>query len=317
MKKMISLNQAPLRDSAGYGNKILDIPKGAVVEHLDTEFGVPYSGIITEWVKVEYRDKVGYSYRGYFDEYNVTLKEDVVDIDVATQDPYDAKQFLVWDNDVKNNMCGELACAYILGLPISKVLENWERKSPSLVARIFKGKYDVGTSADSLMDLLASFDVNKAVKFGQYFKDELLNRPVFSVQRAYECVEEKGNKIIVGVKINKRTGRLQRSGILHWVVVDGVEVNGDSGIVTLFNPFMNRFEIYSWNELVESSGNIDGIVVPFHLGDDIPEPDVEDLEWEKQVLSENVEDEIPDEVMALSQKLGILWQDYLYRKYKM
>ena len=300
--KMIAHGQAPLRDVAGTGRKLLNIPAGSVVELLGIVPDILYSGLQTMWYKLKHRGTVGYSYGGFFDTYSTYLAQDVVDIDIATPEPDDPKQFITVDGRRKANMCGELCLAAILHIPISKLLNVWERKSPSVASRIFKGGSDKGTHAIDLIGILETgYDVKGVVRLTKYFRDPLLKRMILTPHRVHETL--KVGHIIIGVRINKRTGRLSGSGILHWIVLDSVNVDGGShGIVTIYNPFMNRMEQVSWQELIKSIGGIDGLVVP------------------RKNLFVNIEDEEPptpepEEEPSLDpsdkEKLNLLWVWYL------
>ena len=91
-------------------------------------------------------------------------------------------------------------------------------------------------------------------------RDPLLARPVVTPGRMAAVLAE--HRAIVGVKINKSTGDLRPSGILHWVVVESVIPDGvNRGWVELYNPFPNRMQRYSWAEFVVSMGAPYGILV--------------------------------------------------------
>jgi len=241
------------------------------------------------------------------------LRVDVVDLSgLQTPDEYDAKQYIILDGRKKVNQCGEISCSYIMKKPLKEVLDGWERKEPSVVARIFKGGSDRGTSSQTLIGLLSSFDYS-SVSMSEYFKDELLGRPIITPKRIWDAL--KSNKIIMGVKIG-RDGIIGHSGnINHWVVLDAIDVYGSQAIVDVYNPYNNKFEIYSWDEIISNTAGIDGVVVPV----DLDSFDGLDDGFENDIVEEDVTEEAvvkaeePKEVLSLSKKLNILWEDYQSR----
>jgi len=237
-----------------------------------------HDGLSRVWYKVDYHGIIGYSYSGFFDLYQNILPEDIVDLQgIQTEDLYDAKQYIVWEGRKKLNMCGEICVAYILGLSLEETLEGWTRKSPNLVARIFKGSVDRGTGAQTLIDLIESFDVEGSETISSFFKDELLGRAVFTAQRASEALED--HEIILGVRIGN-DGYVGTGKINHWVVLDSMDVYGKQAVCTVFNPYMNRYEVYSWSELMRYNAGIDGVVIPTEDEDD---------DWVKSITSGYVE----------------------------
>jgi hypothetical protein len=63
------------------------------------------------------------------------------------------------------------------------------------------------------------------------------------------------------VHISNKTGVLQPSGTLHWVVVKNVNLERyKMGTVEVYNPFMDRNEIYSYREFAASAWAPFGVV---------------------------------------------------------
>ncbi|MBN1147151.1 MAG: hypothetical protein JXA78_07840 [Anaerolineales bacterium] len=61
-------------------------------------------------------------------------------------------------------------------------------------------------------------------------------------------------KAIVGVGIT-RSGKLSAEGaIRHWVVLEDILPMGHGGCVRLYNPFMNRDEVYTYDVFRGSMG---------------------------------------------------------------
>jgi len=258
-KKLITVGYAPLRETAPSGVKILSIPKGQIVELLDTVPNVAYSNLKTTWYKVFYHGKSGYAYAGFFDAYVNELSENIVDLSgLQTPSPDDAAQYILLEGRKKYNFCGQLSCAFVLGVSLKEIIDTWEYKAPNIVARIFKGNADRGTSASTLIGLLEAFSV-QAKTVSKHFRDPVLGRTVFTLQRLAETVGH--NHVILGVKIG-RDGIIGHSGnISHWIAVDKVDVHGEFGIVTIYNPYNNKYEIYSWDYMLENMAGIDGVVV--------------------------------------------------------
>lgn len=267
MKRVYTNSQARLRKSPSKGETLLKIPKWQICELLDVVTDVQHSGMKTTWLKIRYRGKIGYSYEGFFDDYNHPPPENIVDLQgIQTADPYDAQQYIIWDGQKKVNMCGEICVSHITKFPLDEVLKDWTRKAPNIVSRIFGGSTDRGTGYHTLVKLLENMGRPNGQSLNAYFKDKLLGRTIFTLPRAHEALRH--NEIIMGVKIG-RDGYVGTGSILHWVTLESVEIFGKQAICVIFNPYMNREEIYSWSELIKSGANIDGVVVPRLESDDV------------------------------------------------
>lgn len=309
MSKMITNSQAPLRDSVGKGKKLLNIPKGSVVNLLEIVPDVEYFKLNTLWLEVEYRGFQGFSYAGFFDKYENRLLQNVVDLSgLQTPDEYDAKQYVLIDGKKKYNMCGEISCAYIMGMGLKEILNGWSREKPNTVSRIFKGSVDRGTSAQTLVGLLDSFGV-KSKTISSCFRDPLLKRTIFTLQRAFESLKD--NHIILGVKIG-RDGLIGHGNIGHWIVLTEIEMYGEQGVCTVFNPYDNCYEIYSWEDLVSANAGIDGVVVPLQ--------DKESDNWLESIKVEPL-DVLPHPkpikpvaefgaALSLEEKVDLLWKEF-------
>ena len=65
--------------------------------------------------------------------------------------------------------------------------------------------------------------------------------------------------IISSVRMNKITGRLDKTGVLHWIVPVSIWLDRFGyGTIDIYNPFPNRVERYSWAEFVSSAGWVYG-----------------------------------------------------------
>lgn len=230
--------QRPMYKTASGTVKHFDLPLHAVV---DTD-GVA----IGERVEVNYNGVYGWVEKDYLDQYHERLPKDCVDLkDIQTPAPNDAEQYIVVDGEKIVNACGMISVARVLGKPALDIFKTWERANPKHY-RYVDGQNWL-TSAEDLKIILNSFNVvSESLKLSR-----LTNGKLAALQ----------GKVIIGVGINRYTGRLQPSGIRHWVVVEDVFCERYGGTIDIYNPFPNRVERYSWDEFVASVVNIGGVVV--------------------------------------------------------
>lgn len=234
------------------GNKILDIPARSVLETDDV------SGELSEVLfKTRTKDYVGLFYSEYLEPLNFIYPENIVPSQFQTAYPYDARQYIVWKNNVQYNLCGEFCVAYILGKSIDDLLKDWEAKPASLFSRVFKNGKSLPTGISDLMDMVSVYR-------GEYDGIGRLRDPygkyiLLSPLRLKRHLKEW--KLILGCKISSVTGELQASGIPHWITVTDVYPDGFGGWVELYNPFPNQIERYSWREFLNSIGIPHGLFV--------------------------------------------------------
>lgn len=257
-------SQAPLRNPAG-GIKALDIPAGHRVEGFET---VPlrYANQDTEWRRVQYsnglRSYAGFVYAGLLDR--VTEKySPVLTVPFQTVNPQDAAQYMVYLSNVQYNLCGEFCVVYCVApdMPVDAFLEGWKVKAPSFFNRIFNGGKSRGTDLGDLDSMLAALGREiPSARYNVALRDPVLGRPIVTPERVKALLED--NFIISSCHISGLTGSLRGSGILHWVVLESIEIE-DVGRarVTLYNPFVNKLQEYSWAELVGSMGQPYGVLV--------------------------------------------------------
>ncbi len=260
--KMWTTGQAPLRQTAGTGQKLLNIPPRTVVDFSEEEVEITYQGKNTTWLKVTYRDKTGWSYASFFEKHEERYPDDEVQIDNKTPNTDDFEQYFYYEGRVKHNMCGQLCVAWILGKPVVEVLESWKVGSPPFYLRIFGGLADRGTNTNDLDNLFSQFDFQTpCLRFGTGLKDPVLGRPLVTPRRMEKKLET--HQLISSVHMDRGNGNLRGGGALHWVVVDRVIPNGvDRGFVELYNPAPNRVQLYSWSEYIKSAGSPYGVWVP-------------------------------------------------------
>jgi hypothetical protein len=260
--KLWAVGYAPLRDAPGAGHKYLDIPTHALVDNTGEQVETMYGGQNTLWLKVTYRGKTGWAYAGFFEDYEEHYPIAEVEIENQTPETDDLAQYFYYEGDEKNNMCGQLSVAWILGIPVMQILDRWKVGSPPFYARIFGGKADRGTSADDLDNLLDLYGIETpCLRFGNGLTDPLLERPLVTPRRMEKMLET--HQLIASVHIDTISGNLRGSGALHWVVVDRIVADGvNRGFMELYNPAPNRVQLYSWDEFIKSAGSPYGLWVP-------------------------------------------------------
>jgi len=213
--------------------KLRDLPAGTVVSQLSVIDGwkeIQTKGGVIGWMKNEYLEE-------YIENYPVNL---VPIADIQTPIETDPEQYVIVDGVKQVNMCGELCCAYLIGISLSELLTKWEVKSPPFYKRIFGSGRARGTGAAELVEMLGLFGVSSKQFVDKKYSPHML--------------KELSGKVIASVNIDGVTGRLRGAGILHWVVVTAVqEERTGYGFVELYNPFCNRIEVYSWNEFINSA----------------------------------------------------------------
>ena len=257
MKKWVNAT-APMYDYGGI--KLTTVPERAVVESCGMSELFSSGTLAVERELVIYetaaRKYTGFVYVGFLEGYienTDALPKDCVVIDTATPDPNDAAQYALVHGVKQVNLCGELCAAFLLNLPLMDVLAEWERETPDIYRRVFNwfsGKQARGTGPAEIQSMLAAFSTSSTLLSTLLF-DPVLGRTRYTVSglKRLAC------RAVVSVKIDKYSGRLKPSGILHWVVVTDVipERTGYGG-VEVYNPFPNRIEAYSWSEFIASAG---------------------------------------------------------------
>jgi hypothetical protein len=110
---------------------------------------------------------------------------------------------------------------------------------------VFRNGLSRKTSIYDLEKMLSDYDVKTPCK---RFSDVKLNPPsvVENMLESYQA--------IIGVNIDSH-GYLVGKGIPHWVVLDELQYHDDlHSIAGIYNPFTNKFEPYSWREVMNSTG---------------------------------------------------------------
>ena len=142
------------------------------------------------------------------------------------------------------NLCGEFCVAALASVDVIPMLKQWLPTYPRALNIL---KNNLGTGLPDLQSILRLFGMTSTMF--QYASSTASISP----KRVKEELL-KGKLAIAGVGINRR-GKLDAKGqIRHWVVVEDTLPVGNSGWVRLYNPFMNREEVYNYKTFLASMG---------------------------------------------------------------
>lgn len=253
-----------LRDMPGGAITNIKIDPGAILvcndnpDDFKTVQDVP-------WRQVTYKGKKGWIRDSVLEDFMDRFREDEVVIQSPTEDENDAKQYMTLEggSDVKNNMCGELCAAFIIGIDIDGFVKDWKVKAENFYNLAIKGTVDKPTGLDSLESMFRVEDYkaeHEVVGFEAGLKkDPILGRTLVSPGKLKKMLET--HYLVAGVKIktvdiDKFTARLSGQGTGHWVVVDKITTNGglggNGGWVEIYNPYPNKRQEYSYDEFMRS-----------------------------------------------------------------
>ena len=252
IEKYYANGRAPLR-SAPSGNYLLHIPSGAIVDFTGERSIAPYNGVHINWIKISYRGTVGWAYDGYFCPYDEILPVGVFKNSLATPEDSDVPQNMLRDGKRLVNQCGELCVAYLLDVDIADVLNKWQRKNSWYYRFTFGSAKDRGTDANALLDILDATGEYGGL-YANYIYDTVRQAPIETPFRLSLILDQ--HQVIASVKIDRLTGRLSKSGILHWVVLERIDMERDGGLLYLANPYCDRIERYSWEEYIQARGSV-------------------------------------------------------------
>ena len=143
---------------------------------------------------------------------------------------------------------------YFKSFSIDTVLEYWKGVQPDLYNSILGGNTNEPTGPDDLITLLKAYGYTRDDY--SYYRPGSQESFGYAPGRDAEVVG-KTHFVIAGVNIHGTTGRLQPSGVPHWVVVTKITprgnlVGGNGGWVELYNPFPNCWEEYSYREFMKA-----------------------------------------------------------------
>jgi hypothetical protein len=180
---------------------------------------------------------------------NEYYPDHILKIPNATPETRDAAQYMFHRGRKQFNLCGEFCVAYCMQDEahtddIDEFLAYWEAKEPKWYNSLFKDKLARTTGVYDLKKMLGAYDVTNTLPLADViFKNPYVVREQLVSYQA-----------IVGVQIDY-TGYLVSKSIPHWVVLESVLVIDDlHAICSVYNPFTNAMEPYSWKELMTSTG---------------------------------------------------------------
>lgn len=257
----------PMRTAPIVGVEVAKLPQFAKVTVL-AESMIDHQGVPTLFYDVLYMQSAksvsqGWVYAGYLEPYTEEFETGLVKVRNATPNLNDAAQYILWMGGVQYNLCGHFAVSYCAGwdADIDDFLNLLKDKKLSFITRIFPKWRSAGTNVFDLDVMLDLFDYSLPSKrISDVLYDRVAKRTMLTPGRMVNVLKD--NRVIYSVRINKQTGKLERAGVLHWVVLEEVIPDEFRGMVLLYNPFTNKKERYSWEQLVESGGVPYGIVVP-------------------------------------------------------
>ena len=202
----------------------------------------------------------GWVHGGDLEDYVENYPRDCVVISNQTPSPNDFEQYFIFNGLKQVNGCGELCVAFVLGISLQEMLENWQVKAPSFWKRIFGGGRARGTGSGELSEMFSIF-AQESIQLTTALFEPHIKRSRYTIKGMQRLLET--GSVIASVNIDGGTGLLRGSGVLHWVVVTKItaERNG-IGFVEVYNPAMNRIEVYSWMEFLSSARLPYGVYVP-------------------------------------------------------
>jgi hypothetical protein len=236
--------------------KIMDLFERTIVEATG-EKREPYEEVryITETGSI-----LGWVHGGDLENYIENYSRDCVVIFNQTPAPNDFEQYFIFNGFKQVNACGELCVAYILGISLREMLENWQVKEPGFWKTIFGGGRARGTGSGELSQMFDIF-AQPSMQLTTALFEPHIKRSRYTIKGMQHLL--KSGSVIASVNIDGNTGLLRGAGVLHWVVVTKVtaERNG-MGFVEMYNPAMNRIEVYSWQEFINSARLPYGVYAP-------------------------------------------------------
>lgn len=180
---------------------------------------------------------------------NEYYPDHVLTIPNATPETKDAAQYMFYRGRKQFNLCGEFCVAYCMRDEahtenIDEFLAYWEVKEIKWFNSLFKDKLARTTGVYDLNKMLGAYGVTNTIPLAEV----IFKSPYVVREQLVSC------QAIVGVQIDY-SGYLVGKGIPHWVALESVLVIDDThAICTIYNPYTNAMEPYSWKELMTSTG---------------------------------------------------------------
>lgn len=236
------------------GKPVITIPRNAKV--------VCTGKAKDELSEVVYYDKIGWVPSvllegNTWEEMDFLSNRVVIEAELTSPEPVNAVQYLKIGGKLKYNLCGQFCVAHVAGLSIGTMLNLWKTAAPlSYDASVGK---DRPTGIPFLQSMLTSVHLESQPFISPFVTKEGY---LFSAKKLAEKCEA-GWAAIVGVKING-SGDVTSQGLTsHWVVINfAQQTQRQNGTVTLYNPFSNGMEQYSFQEVIASMtkfGNATGL----------------------------------------------------------
>ena len=195
----------------------------------------------------------------YLEDYIEKFPENEVTIFNPTENPNDAQQYMLWEGDVKYNMCGEFCAAYIVkkdidpASSIEAVLEKWRDSPTKAFFSYSSSRVRDGLYAPHIKNLLQTYPEFSNAQDKDLIVD--LKDGLKGGSLTWEDIKDKlkTHYLIANVRISKSKGELIKKnlpGVQHWVLLENVTRNGNR--VELYNPFPNQRQEYSFTEFASS-----------------------------------------------------------------
>ena len=255
MKSYYNIKFCPLWKDTNRTVKVCDLPAESILLYDGVDDGI--------FMQVTYQTAVpliGYVVKTLLEPIEYELPINIVKIPYQTATLQDAAQYMIWMGNLQFNMCGELCICYVFNLALDELLTRWKAKPLSKFQQVFGTGKARGTNANELADM-ADMYPSEVISITSF------NNLPLTARRVRTWLDA-GWYSVIGVKIEKQKGRLRPAGILHWVVIVQCESWGiNQGWVTVYNPFSNSLEKYSWNEFSVSCGTPMGVFIkPYRTG---------------------------------------------------
>lgn len=222
------------------------------IVYLDTKFSREEKKYITTTIS-------GWVDGLYLEDYIEKFPENEVTILNPTENPNDAQQYMLWEGEVKYNMCGEFCATYIIkkdidpSSSIESVLERW-RDSPTKDSFSYSSsRVRDGLYAPHIRNILQAYPEFNNTQDKDLIVD--LKDGLKGGSLTWEGIKDKlkTHYLIANVRISKSKGELIKKnlpGVQHWVLLENVTRNGNR--VELYNPFPNQRQEYSFTEFASS-----------------------------------------------------------------
>ena len=166
----------------------------------------------------------------------------------ATESTKDAAQYMIYRGLKQYNLCMEFCVAFMMRDNaytdnIDDFLNYWEAVDIKWWNSIFRSNLARTTGIYDIKKALAAYGVQPTE-----WREVPIDFASFEAKLTT-------HQAIVGVNIDYK-GYLVGKGIPHWEVLDGITIFDDNhAMVSLYNPYNNLMEPYSWKELMTSTGS--------------------------------------------------------------